>query len=91
MTRTNPTWKALAWGLIALAGLAHQACATVPRPSAGGPADVEAPSGEAAIVTRALDEDPPLPGSDVNGWSGLHTPVAADPHAAHRHGGHHGH
>ena len=40
-------------------------------------------------VTRALREDPPLPGASASGWEGLQEAApAADPHAHHHH--HHG-
>ena len=56
----------------------------------GSVASASAPEAAPAPVTRALDQDPPLPGEDVEGWAGL-TPsadAAPDPHAGHRgHGG----
>ena len=37
-------------------------------------------------VTRALREDPPLPGASASGWEGLQEAApAADPHAHHHH------
>lgn len=37
-------------------------------------------------VTRALREDPPLPGAPASGWDGLAEAPPVDPHAHHRHG-----
>lgn len=66
---------------------------TTPRPPVGSPLSVLHPSGVASRVTRALDEEPPLPGEDASGWVGLdpnadgHTGgiVAGNPHAQHSH------
>jgi hypothetical protein len=54
----------------------------------GSPASSTANEVQSANVTLALDGDPPLPGEPAEGWIGLEQPVAEDPHAHHRHGGH---
>ena len=46
-------------------------------------ASLEAPEGQAVSVTRALEQDPPLPGESVDHWPGLQTGKA--PAAAHQH------
>lgn len=52
--------------------------------------DVDAAAGASPKgydVTRALREDPPLPGASASGWDGLEAEApAADPHAHHKHG-----
>jgi hypothetical protein len=61
-------------------------------------ASLKAPPGHAPAVTQSLAGDPPLPGAEQHGWSGLdQAPQAGaadagavgDPHAQHR--GHHAH
>lgn len=52
------------------------------------PASSSAPEGGRASVTRALDEDPPLPGSSTDGWPGL-APTSDPAPTGHEH--HHGH
>lgn len=42
-----------------------------------------------APVTLAVDEDPPLPGEDAEGWFGLERPAANG--GEHHHSHHHGH
>ncbi len=92
MTRSNSTPKLFAWAAAALGALLHLACATVPPASAQAASQVDAVEGMPTDVTRALRQAPPLPGTDEAAkWSGLATPVAPDPHAAHRHGGRHVH
>lgn len=48
-------------------------------------ASPEAPAARAASVGRALHEEPPLPGADTEGWSGL-APTGTTP--MHHHGMH---
>jgi hypothetical protein len=77
--------------LLLLPSVALDACAHVhPTAStlASSPVALEGPP---ADVTRALSEDPPLPGATpgTRAWFGLGEPVA-DPHA-HHHGGGHAH
>lgn len=60
--------------------------ARFPAPAAASPASPPAP---AALVTRALASEPPLPGEPVSDWPGLRAAETGD--AAHAgHGGHHG-
>jgi hypothetical protein len=79
-------------GLLASAGAA---CASrdvphsYPKTSAASPDATEAP---VAVVTRALDSEPPLPGTSAEGWAGLMPSAGAPPaghagHGAHQHGG----
>lgn len=56
-----------------------------PRSAAASPAAAEAP---AAVVTRALTAEPPLPGEPAEGWEGLSPEAASEPAP---HGAHHGH
>src|SRR5688500_13167868 len=67
--------------------LAFVGCATRSRPTslpAASPASPAALQPARAPVTGALDEDPPLPGTPSEGWSGLE--VAAPPSTdEHRH------
>jgi hypothetical protein len=58
-----------------------------PRTSAAAP---EAAPAEAAVVTRALQSEPPLPGTPAEGWAGLRDPNGAPPGAS-PHAGHGGH
>lgn len=46
--------------------------AAYPKTSAASPSATEAPT---AVVTRALQTDPPLPGAGAEGWSGLESDV----------------
>ncbi|HLT38935.1 MAG TPA: hypothetical protein VK034_21775 [Enhygromyxa sp.] len=56
----------------------------------GSPASGDAAEAPTAVVTLALDGDPPLPGEPADGWIGLEqAPSSDDPHAHHRH--HQGH
>lgn len=41
------------------------------------PVSPDGPEPERASVTRALDEDPPLPGEPSAGWAGLEPPAEA--------------
>jgi hypothetical protein len=92
MTRSDSIPKLLAWAAATLGAFLHLACAAVPPASPQSPSQVGVVEGAPADVTRALRQAPPLPGSDAGGWAGLATsPDEADPHAAHRHGGRHGH
>lgn len=84
-------------GCIGFLTLAALACSprAVPDPfptaSAASPSAAEPPAPSAAI---ALGQEPPLPGEDTSGWTGLAPQggTAADPHAHHRgmHGMQHG-
>src|SRR5688572_22416660 len=77
-------------GLLASAGAA---CASrdvphsYPKTSAASPDATEAP---AAVVTRALAGEPPLPGTSAEGWAGL-VPAAGAPQAPAGHAGHGAH
>jgi hypothetical protein len=76
MTMTHRLLLMLALGLAACGGRA------LPEVDAAAGAS---PTGY--DVTRALREDPPLPGAKDSGWDGLEGEApAADPHAHHRHG-----
>lgn len=58
------------------------------------PASPKAQAARPAAVTRALDGEPPLPGTaGASAWSGLSGPhdEAADVHQDHGHAHHHGH
>jgi hypothetical protein len=54
------------------------------------PASPEADEGAAAVVTRALEEEPPLPGEDLSGWEGLGSAEIDSVDPLHEHEGHHG-
>jgi hypothetical protein len=72
----------------ALSACSRSVPSHLPRTS---PASAEAPAAAAAVVGRALREDPPLPGESTEGWSGLDAESAAATHAGHAHGGGHAH
>lgn len=76
------------------AALLVSACATraiAPPSNAHSPVSPAHPAGVTSSVTRALDEDPPLPGEDTTGWAGLDPNASSDadagalanPHAHH--------
>ncbi len=76
------------------AALLVSACATranAPPSNARSPVSASHPEGVTSLVTRALDEDPPLPGEDTTGWTGLGPDASGDsdagvmenPHAHH--------
>ncbi len=91
MIRARLIPKLLCWVLLGPSSLLQQSCAHPPA-SPAAPSSPLAAEGTTRSVTRALEEDPPLPGAPAQGWPGLAaTPPREDPHAAHRHGGHHGH
>lgn len=66
-------------------------CATRSRPTSlptASPASPAAAQPARTPVTRALDEDPPLPGAPSAGWSGLETaPQTASAASGHSHHG----
>lgn len=49
------------------------------------PASAQAAEAPPAQVTRALDEEPPLPGEPVDGWPGLHEPADDEREEPHHH------
>jgi hypothetical protein len=69
-----------------MAGVAIAACssrevpATWPDESPASPAAQAAPG---AVVTRALEAHPPLPGEATSGWVGLAAPAEPAPHHEH--------
>ncbi|MCC6877213.1 MAG: hypothetical protein IT378_23105 [Sandaracinaceae bacterium] len=65
-----------------LLGCTRSMPSSFPRGSAASPEAAEAPR---AVVARSLLEEPPLPGESTDGWDGLESPAAADPHGGHRH------
>jgi len=76
---------------VALAGAAP-ACASRTPPSSmpdDAPASTRAHAARPALVTRALDGEPPLPGTDgARGWAGLSPEAEADQPGGHEHAGH---
>ena len=77
--------------LLALLVSGGAACASrdvpqrYPESSAASPSAHAAPP---AVVTRALHSEPPLPGTASEGWEGLASESAPDPHANHEGHGH---
>jgi hypothetical protein len=84
----NPTARSifyLAVALLLLSGCSgRKAPATFPESSA---ASLSAEEARPMLVTRALEEHPPLPSEDTQGWKGLHPAEKAKTqehdHAAH--------
>jgi hypothetical protein len=87
------TWRSIrGWGtgLVAAHALLAPACAPQALPArfpSGSVASPDADEARPARVTLALDEDPPLPGDEAQGWRGLDGGEDADPHR-HHHGAH---
>lgn len=61
---------------------------TLPESS---PASLSAEEAPPMLMTRALDEDPPLPSEDTHGWKGLRPAENAKAHDHHHEHGHEGH
>lgn len=86
-----PSFRRQAGALVALAlGAVTLGCASRAVPKhfpASSAASLESREAQPVAVTRALDEDPPLPGAETEQWPGLRAAESAAP----AHGGHHGH
>ena len=78
--------------LIWVALLLWVGCRAPVRPVDGphSPASPAAGEGAAAVVTRAIEEEPPLPGEDVSGWKGLGAAELDLGERVHEHQHHHG-
>lgn len=71
--------------LATLSALVLASCGrTFPPTLARSAASLETEPARAALVGRALREDPPLPGEPLGGWEALE-PVAAPQHGGHHH------
>lgn len=80
---------------LATACLVVAACSSRDVPASwpdGSAASLDSPAAPVAVVTRALDTHPPLPGESSGGWAGLGAPgqrggagqpAATDAHAHH--------
>lgn len=80
-----------AFALLTLGCTSRKVPSTFPESS---PASLSAPEAAPMLVTRALDEHPPLPSEDTQGWKGLRPAENAKTHVhnqEHDHSAHVGH